>query len=125
MAAALAVPSVATAGSAQTWAITCGREQYRPHRIILSCGDAGIWLGNLKWTSWSREQAHATGTYYENTCTPPCSAGHTVSWPVKLTLSVKGVCPGRAHPVFALARLAFPHGVPPLAYHRFQFRCPA
>jgi hypothetical protein len=121
----LAIPAAAlAAGSPRTYAITCLREQYKPHRIILSCGDAGIGLSHLKWSRWSRNRALATGTYYENTCRPTCSAGHTVSRRVTVTLSAPRTCPRHAHPAFGLARFAFPDGAPPHAYRRFRFACP-
>jgi hypothetical protein len=122
----LAVPSIAVAaGSAnQTWAINCTREQYKPARIIVSCGDAGIWLGKLKWTRWNGHTAQANGVYNENTCTPTCAAGHNVSRPVRVTLSQPRTCPGHAHPAFKRATFAFPSGAPPAAYHRFTFSCP-
>jgi len=119
----LGVPAVATAGGHQVWAINCTREQYKPARIILSCGDAGIGLGKLKWSRWGHATATATGSYYENTCTPTCAAGHFVSRPVEVTLSKPKACPGRVHPAFRRATLTFPSGAPPSAYHRFTFRC--
>ena len=120
----LGVPAVASAGSHQVWAINCTREQYEPARIILSCGDAGIGLSKLTWSRWGRGTATATGTYYENTCTPTCSAGHVVSRPVEVTLSKPKPCPGHAHPAFRRAAFTFPSGAPPSAFHRFTFRCP-
>jgi hypothetical protein len=119
------VPAIAiAAGTNQVWAINCGREQYKPAKIVLSCGDAGIWLGKLTWSSWNRSTAVATGSYNENTCTPTCSAGHTVSRPVDVKLSRPKACPGRAHPAFRAAAFTFPSGSPPNAYHRFTFACP-
>ncbi len=122
----LAVPSIAAAAGTgnQTWAITCLREHYKPARIILACGDAGIWLGQLKWSRWTETTAKASGAYNENTCTPTCVAGHIVSRPVEVTLSKPRTCPGRAHPAFGLATFTFPSGAPPHAYRRFTFRCP-
>ena len=121
----LAVPSIAiAAGGQQVRAINCGREQFKPTRIIVSCGDGGIWLGKLSWSRWDGNAAVGTGSYNENTCTPTCSAGRTVSKPVKVTLSKPKTCPGRAHPAFGQAAFSFPSGSPPHAYHRFTFSCP-
>jgi hypothetical protein len=120
----LALPAAAMATSHGVRAINCGREQYKPARIILSCGDAGIWLGKLDWSSWHRTMAVATGNYNENTCTPTCSAGHAVSRPVTVTLSRPKTCPGHIHPAFGRATFTFASGRPPYAYHRFTFRCP-
>ncbi len=120
----LGVPAIAAAGSHQVWAINCTREQYKPDKIILSCADAGIWLGKLRWSRWTRTSAVATGSYNEIVCKPTCSAGHLVSRPVKLTLTQPRACPGREHPAFRRATFAFPSGTPPSAFHRFTFRCP-
>ena len=74
----LAVPTVAlTAGSGRTYAINCTREQYRPARIILTCGDAGIWLGKLKWSHWSHDKAADSGTFTWNNWKPVCQPGTT------------------------------------------------
>jgi hypothetical protein len=120
----LAVPAIAVAGGHQVWAVTCTNEQYRPARITLSCADAGIWLGRLTWSHWSRTSAVATGSYEEIVCKPTCAAGHLVTRPVKVTLTQPRPCPGHAHPAFRRATLAFPSGAPPYAYHRFTFGCP-
>lgn len=121
----LAVPSITSAaGGHQVRAINCGREQFKPTRIILSCGDGGIWLGKLSWSRWGSSTAVGTGSYNENTCTPTCSAGHTVSKPVRVTLSMPKMCPGQTNPAFGRATFSFANGTPRFAYHRFTFRCP-
>lgn len=125
VAAVLAIPSVAlAAGSTQTWAINCGREQYKPRGIIVTCADAGVSLSRLEWSRWTHTTARATGIYNENTCTPSCAAGHNVSKPVEVTLSKPRTCPGRAHPAFSRATFSFPSGAPPSALRRFTFSCP-
>jgi hypothetical protein len=125
--AVLAVPSLAFAAGpgTQARAITCLTEHYKPARIILACGDAGIWLGRLKWSRWTASTAKASGTYNENTCTPTCVAGHTVSRPVEVTLSKPKTCRGETHATFRHATFTFPSGPPPHAYRRFTFRCPS
>ena len=122
--AALAIPAIATASSSRTLAINCGRKEYKPREIILTCADAGSVIDHLKWSSWTRTKAVATGSYVENICSPTCAAGHTVSRPVKVTLVGRGICPGQPGHVFGLARLRFPEGAPRHAYHRFLFLCP-
>jgi hypothetical protein len=54
----------------------------RPKTYILTCGDGGVQLNKLSWTSWTPGLASATGTLVKNTCTPSCVAGHFVSYPV-------------------------------------------
>ena len=121
----LTVPSIALAASSnRTWAINCTREQYKPARIILTCGDAGIWLGRLNWSHWTRTTATATGTFNWNTCTPSCAAGHNVSRPVRVVLSKPKTCPGQAHRAFGHAAFTFPSGGPPFRYRQTTFSCP-
>jgi hypothetical protein len=124
----LATPSVAlaagSAGSARVLAINCDRDQYKPRKVVLACADAGIWLSHLRWSSWNRARARASGTYNENLCQPDCADGRVVAAPVKVTLSRPRSCPGRAHRAFGLATFTYPDKPPPHAYHRYQFICP-
>jgi hypothetical protein len=121
----LAVPAVAlAAGTGRTYAINCTREQYKPATIILTCGDAGIWLGKLKWSHWSQTKAVGSGTFTWNDCKPTCSAGHNLSRPVKVTLAGPKRCPGRVHEAFGRATFTFPRGGPPFKFRRTTFVCP-
>jgi hypothetical protein len=125
VAAVLAVPAVAVAaGTGRTYAINCTREQYKPRTIILTCGDAGIWLGKLKWSRWNQTRAVGSGTFTWNDCKPNCAAGHDRTRPVKVTLSGPKQCPGRAHPAFGRGAFTFPEGAPPFRFRRTTFPCP-
>ena len=101
----LAVPSAAlAANTSQPQAINCSQLKTKPTRITLSCGDAGTWLGKLKWSSWTNTQAVANGNFTANNCTPDCAAGNTHSVAVKVTLSkVKMPCPSQVSPAFKQA----------------------
>jgi hypothetical protein len=119
-----AIPAVAVAAAPRTYAINCTREQYKPRTIILTCGDAGIWLGKLKWSHWSRTKAVGSGTFTWNNCQPTCAAGHNLSRPVNVTLSGPKRCPGRAHEAFGRGAFTFPDGGPPFRFRRTTFVCP-
>jgi hypothetical protein len=124
----LAVPSLAlaatSAGSGKSLAINCDREQFKPKRIVLACGDAGVWLGKLKWSSWTGSTASATGTYNENTCVPDCAAGKIKSYPVKVTLSHPKTCSIQANPAFRRAALTYTGKRPKGASTKVTFICP-
>ncbi len=63
----------------------------RPSSMVLTCADDGEVAANLHWTSWSADQATATGTVTWRACTSSCvtsthkdsaSADYTLSDPV-------------------------------------------
>jgi hypothetical protein len=70
--------------SIQTVVLDCPGQPalVRPKNYILTCGDGGVQLNKLSWTSWTPGLASATGTLVENTCTPSCVAGNFRSYPV-------------------------------------------
>lgn len=123
-----AAPSVALAAtgntSGQPFAINCATTQFKPKKIVIACGDAGIWLGKLKWSSWGAMRASGTGVYNANDCTPTCSAGHIKSGPVKVTLSNPKTCPGQTHLAFKQAALTYAGTRPKGAPATVKFRCP-
>jgi hypothetical protein len=123
----VAAPSAALAasGSGQVWAINCTREQYKPNRIVLACGDGGSWLGKLKWSSWGHQKAAATGNYSVNDCTPDCAAGHLHSYPVTVTLTKPKACPSQSHTAFKQVSLVYTATRPKGAPVKLSLRCPA
>jgi hypothetical protein len=120
-----AVPSAALAASSgKPFAINCFSEQFKPKRIGLACADNGIWLGKLKWSSWSGSSAKGTGIYNQNDCMPTCSNGKIKSYPVKVTLSKVKTCPGQTNPAFKRATLTYSGTRPSGAPVKITFRCP-
>ena len=57
----------------------------KPADYILTCADAGSVLAHLSWTSWTGEQAVATGVHQLNNCTPNCAEGRFISYPAVIT----------------------------------------
>ena len=123
----LAVPSAALAAgsSSQPQAINCQSLKFKPSKVTLSCGDGNTWLAKLKWSSWSKTQAVATGNYAYNDCKPTCVAGHTHSVAVKVTLSKPKMCPNQVNPAFKQATFAYTGTRPSWAPLKYSFRCPA
>ena len=120
-----AVPSLALAAtsssSTKPFAITCYSEHFKPKKIVIACGDAGIWLGKLKWSSWTGASAKGTGVYNQNEGTPDCATGKIKSYPVKVKLSKVKTCPGQTNPAFKQATLTQANG----KSAKVTFRCPA
>jgi hypothetical protein len=71
-----------------------GKPQVKPASVILTCADAGLIVGKLKWTGWGSPFAAATGTETVNDCKPYCAAGHFHSYPVVIAASGSQRCPG-------------------------------
>src|SRR5262245_36667867 len=83
----------------------CTKPRAEPNRIILACGDAGLYVNHLRWQRWRHLHAKGKGVLHENTCDPDCSAQHYRDYPVKILLrKVKRVrCGGRRVPMFRKA----------------------
>jgi len=123
----LAVPSAALAAAPtnQPWAINCQQLKYKPTKITLSCGDAGTWLGKLKWSSWNGSQAIGAGNFTAINCTPNCAAGNTHSVSIKVTLSKPKACPNQVEHAFKQAAITYKGTRPKGAPTKVNFRCPA
>jgi hypothetical protein len=74
----------------------CNHWQIEPSGYIFTCADDGVGLQDLHWTTWSPTLASASGTFYENECTPDCAAGHFLKVPALVVLWGSGVVEG--HP---------------------------
>ena len=48
----------------------CHGHNFKPGRIILACGDAGLLVEDLKWTTWGRREAEGSGTGYREDLQP-------------------------------------------------------
>ncbi|WP_327130690.1 hypothetical protein OG311_04205 [Streptomyces sp. NBC_01343] len=88
--------------------------QVRPREYLLACGDGGNRLVGLRWDSWGRWTAAATGTDMVIDCTPSCAAGRLRPYPVKVTLGHPRPWPD--HPGlrrYATIRLIYTDTAPP------------
>jgi len=52
-----------------------------PSTFIIACGDGGIGVQRLRWTSWTPKLASGYGTFWENDCKPSCAQGHFHYYP--------------------------------------------
>jgi hypothetical protein len=87
------VISALASGNARRVVGNCTKSEVRPATIIIACADDNLSLTRLRWTTFGATQAHASGHYYVNDCTPNCAAGRFHSYPITLILSKAKVCP--------------------------------
>jgi hypothetical protein len=59
----------------------------KPSSYMLACGDGGIFLKSLAWSSWTAGTAKASGSLMTNDCTPNCAAGTFIAAPATVTLT--------------------------------------
>lgn len=85
-----------TAGTAVTTRVlvseatltTCDRSTVStPATYLLACADGGVFLDALHWSAWNSPTATASGSLWENDCTPNCADGHYHSYPASVTVS--------------------------------------
>jgi hypothetical protein len=70
----------------------CGGPGVRPDSILLGCGDGGQSLFDLRWSTWTADDARATGEWWQNLCTPDCVAGRGVTAHVTVQLLRARTC---------------------------------
>jgi hypothetical protein len=69
------------------WTYDCEIPVQRPESFLLTCGDGGWYVYDIKWQSWGEQEAKATAIFSENVCEPNCAEGYRVEAPVDLILS--------------------------------------
>jgi hypothetical protein len=57
----------------------CDEPSYRPHAIIIACGDGNYGLSGLRWRGWNRRIAHARGKAYANDCVHTALSGTSIA----------------------------------------------
>ncbi|APA99120.1 hypothetical protein KP696_33415 [Nocardia seriolae] len=62
------------------------RSETRPSNLLLACGDGGLSVRDITWSSWGPDTAEGEGTEYRRVCEPSCAAGHTASVATHITL---------------------------------------
>ena len=73
------------------WTYNCEIPVQLPESFLLTCGDGGWYVYNIKWKSWGESEAKATAIYSENVCEPSCAEGYRVEAPVTITLTTFAV----------------------------------
>ncbi len=104
--AGLTFPVAASAAPALPKVSNCGEISAKTTGLVLSCADASIALETLKWSSWGKSTAKATGIFAGNDCSPTCVAGMFHRYKVNVTLSAPKTINGTK--VFTKVRVVFP-----------------
>lgn len=96
-----AASAATTADPTKTYLVDCaGALKVKPKTIMLACGDGGVFIKKITWSSWDSNGAIGTGTLVSNVCVPNCAAGNVDTYKgVKLTLG--GVASGGSLNVFS------------------------
>jgi len=105
--------AVARSDSGKTYVTSgCKGAAFKPKRIILACGDAGLVATKLQWKQWGANQASGSGTGEEKVCTPNCAEGTVAKGKMTLALSKQRFCSqdGKRH--FTKVHYSWPEGAP-------------
>jgi len=88
---ALSSPSAA-GGNHRVFVSNCGKTAFRPHTIVVFCGDAGVIVDRIHWRHWGFRAARGRGTAHTKTCNPDCASGGVRTDRVKVRLSHRHMC---------------------------------
>jgi hypothetical protein len=84
--AAVAAPQIPqTITETYTW--DCEYPVQKPDALTLTCGDGGMYVDKITWSTWDSSGAEGTGYYNVNDCTPDCADGTFRKVEVKVSLS--------------------------------------
>jgi hypothetical protein len=90
---AFAVAVAAAKPAGRTYVTSdCSGAAFKPHSIVLTCGDAGLVATKLQWPQWGTKEAHGAGLGKEKVCTPNCAAGKVAKAAMKVVLSKPVLC---------------------------------
>ncbi|MFJ4654888.1 hypothetical protein ACIP5Y_26750 [Nocardia sp. NPDC088792] len=87
--ASIAQPSLGAAEADSAPVVNdCTKNQpvVQPNRMLLACGDGGVTVKDITWSSWGSDTAQGDGTVYSIVCVPSCAGGHEVNAPTHITL---------------------------------------
>ena len=77
-----------SSSSEETFISECGYGYaQKPSQITLTCADGGMYIDQIKYSSWDNNSASATGIFFSNDCDPDCASGSMISNPVKIEIS--------------------------------------
>jgi hypothetical protein len=89
----------------------CSKPRVKPGRIVLSCGDSGLFVKPKHWSRWGQNTARGRGQLRANECSPSYSCGPSqfTRYPVHFRLSdVRDKsCGGRRVDLFTELHLRF------------------
>ena len=102
----------------------CTKPKVEPHRITLTCADAGAQLVKLGWNTWNTDKVKGRGVLRLKDCDPNCAAGGTDRYKAKVKLLNPKVstCGGQTVMMYQRAHLRFPDEKPPKPKNLRSFR---
>src|SRR3954452_1897403 len=106
---ALAVAVPAAAGG-KTYLGGCSPQdhaKFKPHHVLLACGDGSLYVNHIKWRSWGKKRARGHGRAHVNDCTPSCAQGRFHTYPARLKLRHRVTCDVGPRHQFTHVRLIF------------------
>lgn len=109
----VAVPGMSSAATPRVYVAedSCGGHAYQPSKIVLACGDGGLFATGLSYSSYGGSTATAAGQLHAHACIPNCAESSFHAFPGTLTLSRVVRCSeGRLY--YSRARYRFTHGNP-------------
>src|SRR5207245_7810201 len=71
----------------------CLDAKYKPHQIVIACGDATTYLSHLSWSAWGPQAASGRGKVNRRTCQPSCSASPYKRYAARVRLTRPRTCP--------------------------------
>ena len=93
------------------YVVNCVTFEQKPVEIVLYCADAGQILTEIKWSSWTSQEAIGTGISTTNECEPNCAAGTDVVTNVDIKL-IKPVTSAEGRQVFSQIEMQYENPQP-------------
>lgn len=123
--AAFALSAISASAASSLKITNCNKSASQPKLLTLACGDGGIVLKGMSWSSFGGATAKGRGTLVINTCEPNCAAGKNVSYPVTVTATGSQKCKGVS--VYTKMSLTYTGSKKPArsAPRKWTFRCPS
>ncbi len=110
---ALVVSAAAAKPVSKTYVTSgCNGAAFKPSRIIIACGDAGLIATKLKWSEWGASKAAGSGVGEEKVCNPNCAEGTVAKGKMNVSLFRVRLCSqdGKYH--FTKIHYSWPDGAP-------------
>jgi hypothetical protein len=88
--AAAAIPAAASGGSDTLRVFfpgDCVTNAYKPTSLTVFCGDGGMPITKIRWSSYGAKQAAGRGVASVNDCDPDCASGTSTNYRARIKLT--------------------------------------
>jgi hypothetical protein len=72
---------------ATTVVADCGTGAYRPARIVATCGNSGVVVTEIQWSTWTTTEAVGDSVVQVDPCKPSCAAQSAQPFDAQVTLA--------------------------------------